>query len=203
MGLWGGPVVAFDDGAQVRERGAAEHLIVAVRVTVRGREVHGLDRTTAVLQDLTRGAVHRRVPPLDARGRCDRDPPVHLTGRGGADRRLQRRALRSAPPGDGEGVAPRGDRLRLECRGRPRGRDLRDPFEVALERQGDRQIERAVARATHREAARVPRVEPWLLRVPAEGRDVRIRAPDAERAVPPWPDHDDAGRRRSAGARRR
>ena len=190
---WRSPVVVFDDGAQVRQGGAAEHLVVAVRVPVRGGEVDGLDRTAAVLKDLPGRRVHRRVPPPDARCRCHGDPPEHLTRRGRADRRVQRCALRTVPSGGREGVTPRGDRLRLQRRGRPRGRDLRDPLEVALERQRDRQVERAVARASHRERPRVAGLQSRLLRMPALGRSMRIRAVDPERAVLARADHDEVG----------
>ena len=139
-----GAVVVLDDGAQVGERGTPEDVFVRVRPPVRGREVHGRRRPVSIEEDLPVGAPDGADPSSMVGVGRDRDPPVDLARRGGADRLLEGVALGARPAGGRERIAARRDRLCLQCRRRPGGGHLRDPFQIAVEREAHRERERAV-----------------------------------------------------------
>src|SRR6266545_3510532 len=143
------PEITIDDRAQVRQRIAAEDLVVPVRAPVRGGEVHGVGGSPLIEEDLARRRSNGAVPASDVRFWWNRDTRVDLARGGRADRRLQRLALRAAPSRGRQGVAPRRDRLSLQRRRWPGRRDLGDALKVPFEGERHNEAEGPVVGAPH------------------------------------------------------
>src|SRR5688572_16418241 len=98
-------VAGVTDAAQVRQRGAAEDVLVVLRETTGRGRVVGLDRLAAVRRDQPLRAVDRRDPPWD----LVRDTRIDLVGGRPVDGAVAHTACLAEPGDLLERVRPGGD----------------------------------------------------------------------------------------------